>query len=109
MSAGEAETVKAYDSYVKSSVVPFAKTCDDLGGLKNTGSLLLDAWDGVRTVVVLASRSKKPKEDLATALAPYLSQTQAAVKKIRELKLDRDVSEDQYLCSFSISFHKESH
>lgn len=89
--AGEAPAVKAYDAYMKNCLVPFAKTCDDLGGLKDMGLLLQEAWEGVRTVVVLASRSKHPREDLAQALAPYLTPTQDAVKKIRDLKLDREV------------------
>lgn len=88
--AGEAPAVKAYDAYVKSAVVPLAQTCDDLGGLKNMGQLLQDAWEGVRVVVVLASRSKAPTDDLATALGPHLAATQNAVKSIRNLRLDRE-------------------
>jgi len=83
--------VKAYDAYVKESLLPFAKACDDLEKLGPIGAHLQDAWEGVRTVIVLASRSKQPKEDLAQALAPHLGPTQDAVKKIRDLKLDRDV------------------
>lgn len=87
---GEAPTVKAYDAYVKSSVVPFSKSCDDLGGLENIGTLVQQAWEGVRTIVVLSSRAKAPKEDLGTALMPFLAPTQEAVKKISQLRLKRD-------------------
>lgn len=90
---GEAPSVKAYDAYVKACVVPFCQTCDDLQTLGSMGRHLQDAWEGIRTIVVLASRSKAPLsggEDLPTALAPYLTQTQDAVKQLREMRLDRN-------------------
>jgi adenylyl cyclase-associated protein len=43
----------------------------------------------------LASKSKKPEEDLATALSPFLQPTQEVVRQIRELKLDRDFDRQQ--------------
>jgi len=82
--------VKGFDAYVKSAVIPLSQTCDDLGGLQDMGKLLQDAFEGVRTIIVLASRSKAPQEDLAQALTPHLERTQNAVKQIRDLKLDRD-------------------
>lgn len=88
--AGEAPSVKAYDAYVKTSLMPFCEACDDLGGLQNIGTFLQDAFEGVRTIVVLASRAKAPSEDLPTALMSYLTPTQEAVKKIRDVKVDRD-------------------
>ena len=75
---------------MKSALVPLAQSCDDLGGLENTGDLLQAAWEGIRTIIVLASRSKLPDEDVAVALAPHLQPTQEAVQKIRALRLDRD-------------------
>jgi len=87
--------VKAYDAYVKSCVVPLAEACDALGGLKNMGELIQEGWESVRTVIVLASRSKLPSEPLATALAPSLVPTQEAVKKMRDLKVDRDYDRHQ--------------
>lgn len=91
----ESASVKAYDDYVKSCVVPFSKTCDDLGGMGTIGRLLQDAWEGVRTIVVLASRSKPPQGDLAVALAPFIGPTQDAVKKIREIRADKDFDRHQ--------------
>ena len=87
---GEAPAVKAFDAYVKTSVVPLAQTCDSLGGLENAGSLLLDAWEGVRSIIVLSTRAKTPDEPLAEALTPFLGKTQEAVKKLRDLRLKRD-------------------
>lgn len=63
--------------------------------MKETGKYLLDAFEGVRNLIVLASRSKPPQEDLAQSLLPYFSATQDAVKKIRELRLDRDYDRHQ--------------
>jgi len=89
--AGEVPAVKAYDAYMKSAVTPFAAACDDLG-MGETGKLLVKAWEGMRTVIVLASRSKAPApEDFATALQPHLAPTQEAAKAIQALKLSRDL------------------
>jgi adenylyl cyclase-associated protein len=92
---GESPAVKAYDAYVKSAVVPLAQTCDSLDGLEKTGSLLLDAWEGVRLIIVLASRSKMPAESLGEAFGPYLTKTREAVKKMRDLRLKRDMDRHQ--------------
>jgi hypothetical protein len=90
IAAGEVPAVKAYDAYLKSAVVPFAASCDAIG-MGSTGKLCLSAWEGIRAVVVLASRAKAPTEDMSTALQPHLIATQHAVRQIRELKLDRDL------------------
>jgi hypothetical protein len=89
---GEVQAVKAYDAYVKECVIPFGETCDDLAGLGSTmGKQLQMAWEGVRSVIILASRAKAPSEqDLATSLTPQLQQTQEAVQAIRAMKVDRD-------------------
>ncbi|KAL7566747.1 hypothetical protein ACA910_017795 [Epithemia clementina (nom. ined.)] len=86
---GEAPAVKAYDAYVKTSLVPFVNTCDDLKGLKETGSLIKKAWDDVRAIIVLASRSKAPT-NVAEELAPFLAPTQETVKNINSVRVDRD-------------------
>jgi adenylyl cyclase-associated protein len=93
--AGEAPAVKAYDAYVKACLVPFCQTCDDLDKLGDMGTHLKNAWEGIRTVVVLASRSKAPAEELAVALGPYLTPVQDAVKAIRDLKVHRDYDRHQ--------------
>jgi hypothetical protein len=75
---------------VKSAIVPLARACDDLGGLQTMGKSLTEAWEGIRTIIVLANRAKAPSEELGVAFAPQLAQTQAAIKEIRDLRLDRD-------------------
>jgi adenylyl cyclase-associated protein len=54
------------------------------------GTLLTQAFAGVRTVIVLASRAKAPTDDLSVALTPHLTTTHQAVQQIRGLKLKRD-------------------
>jgi len=85
-----AESVKAFDEYIKTSVMPLALTCDELGGMDDIGKHLLDAWDGIRGIIVLATKSKAPEEELSTALAPHLVQTQDSIKAIQAMKVDRD-------------------
>jgi adenylyl cyclase-associated protein len=55
-----------------------------------SGTYLLNAWEGVRSIIVLSTRSKAPTEPLGQALSPYLSKTQEAVKNLRDLRLNRD-------------------
>ena len=96
MSAGEVPAVKAYDAYIKECVHPLAEACDNLKGLQTMGDLLLQAFEGIRTIVVLASRAKLPVGEehnghtIVMALQPHLTSTQQAIQSIRELKLDRD-------------------
>lgn len=90
LAAGEVPAVKAYDAYIKESLVPLAQACDDLKGLENLGDLLKQAFEGVRTLIVLASRSKLPDGDVVLALQSHLEPTQQAVATIRNLKLGRD-------------------
>ena len=85
-----ADSVVAFDEYIKTSVMPLALTCDELGGLQDIGKHLMDAWDGIRGIIVLASKSKAPEEDLAKALTPHLAQTQDSIKAIQSIKVDRD-------------------
>jgi adenylyl cyclase-associated protein len=99
-SGGEAPAVKAYDMYVRNAVIPFCSACDDLGGgLQDMGKLLQEAWAGVGDIIVLASRAKAPDTtgtSLAELLAPYLTKTQTAVTKIREIKLNRKLDLDRH-------------
>lgn len=82
---GEVPAVKAYDAYMKSAVVPFCSACDDVG-LSSTGKLVVKAWEGIRTVIVLASRSKPPGGSVAEALQPHLTATHRAVQDLRNIK-----------------------
>jgi len=86
-----AESVQAYDEYVNSYVQPLVESCNGFDGkLKNVGQLILDAWDSIRTIIVLASMSKKPSGDVSQALKPHLEKTQTAIKTINSLRMHRD-------------------
>lgn len=86
---GDAPAVIAYDIYMESAVIPCCKATNNLGGMENTGELIKDAWLGVRTIVVLATRSKLPSGDLSTELQLHLKPIQTALETLRKLRLDR--------------------
>lgn len=90
--ASEVPAIKAYDTYVKECVIPFTETCDDLGGLgPDMGKQIQNAWEGIRTVIVLASRAKAPAEnELVSELTAQLKTTQEAIQSIRAIKSERD-------------------
>lgn len=85
---GESEAVKAFDKFLTVSVYKLADTCDDLNDMGDLGKLLVDAFDAMRYVIVLASRSKKPA-NLAD-LVPHLKPITEKVSKIRALRLKRE-------------------
>ena len=78
----------AYDEHVTRSVVPFAHACDALDGLGETGTHIKATWAGVRTIIAIGTKAKKPA-DVPTALSPHLKPTQDAIGKIRSARLDR--------------------
>lgn len=86
---GDAPAVIAYDVYMESAVIPCCNATNELGGMENTGELIKDAWLGVRTIVVLATRSKMPSGDLPTQLELHLKPIQTALETLRKLRLDR--------------------
>ena len=62
------------------------------------GKLLKTAFEGVGAIVVLACRAKAPDTtgtSLAELLSPYLTSTQNAVKKIRDLRLGANSDRQQ--------------
>jgi hypothetical protein len=87
--AGDDPSVNAYDDFVKESVINFADACDDIQGLKSMGGFVIEAFDGLRSIFTLASKSQKPEEDLSTAFKPLMQTTLDALKEVRDLKLDR--------------------
>ena len=90
LEAGTAESIKSFDKFIHQSVYPFADVCDDLGGMKDFGKLITETFEGMRYILVLASRSKKPEGELATELQPYMTGISEGIKSIRALRLDRD-------------------
>jgi hypothetical protein len=90
---------------MKSAVIPLCAICDTDIGLAPMGKYILQAYEGIRTMIVLASRSKPPllsqlssststttasaHADFVAILQPYLQSTHTAVQDIRNLRLDR--------------------
>jgi hypothetical protein len=92
---------------MKSAVIPLCAICDTDIGLAPMGKYILQAYEGIRTMIVLASRSKPPllsqlssssstttttasaHADFVAILQPYLQSTHSAVQDIRNLRLDR--------------------
>ena len=81
--------VAAYDQHVARTVIPFADACDALGGLGDTGANIKTTWSGVRSVIVIGTKCKKPS-NVPAALTPHLKPTQDAIGKIRTSRLDRN-------------------
>lgn len=86
--AGESPAVKAFDTFHTQSVYQLADTCDDLNDMGEMGKLLVDCFDGMRYVIVLASRSKKPAN--IAEVAPHLKPITETVAKIRAVRLKRE-------------------
>jgi adenylyl cyclase-associated protein len=86
--AGEIPSLKAFDKFLHSAVFRLADTCDDLE-MENLGRLVTEAFEGMRYVLVLASRAKQPA-DLIQDLQPHLKPMTDAVSSLRGLKLNRD-------------------
>lgn len=81
-------SVAAYDTHIQTYLVPFTTTCDKIG-LDDMGTQLTAAWEGIRSLIVLGTKCKKPA-NLQTDLAPYLKPTQEALGKIQKMRLKRD-------------------
>ena len=79
----------AYDEHVKRTVVPFTEACAGLGPeMESVGKDIGAVWDGVRNIVELGTKYKKPA-DVPTALQPHLKPCQDAMAKIRSARIDR--------------------
>jgi hypothetical protein len=57
--------------------------------MKEMGQLIVKTFEGIRYVIILASRSKMPTGDLGQVLQPHVQSVTDAVKEIRALRLDR--------------------
>ena len=83
--------MKAFDSYMKQALTPFIAACDGLSGMgNNTGALLRTIWEGMRSVIVLASRSKLPSSSAAVAADLQAHLPTDAIKELQQQRLARD-------------------
>ena len=90
---GDTPSLKAFDKFLHQSVYKLGDTCDDLE-MEDLGKLLVEVFEGMRYVLVLASKSKQPA-DMIADLQPHLKLMVDAVGKIRALRLKREFDNHQ--------------
>jgi len=79
----------AYDEHMTRALTPFTDSCNALGSeMEGVGNGVRDVWNGVRQIVALGTKYKKPS-DVPTALQPHLKPCQDAMGSIRSARLDR--------------------
>ena len=78
----------AYDEHVNKTVTTFVEACNAIEGLKDTGTHINTVWKGIRDIVEIGSKCKKPS-DVQGSLMPLLKPVQDAMAKIRQARLDR--------------------
>lgn len=79
----------AYDAHVSRALDPFAASCAALGpGMEGVGGDVRAVWDGMRVIVELGAKYKRPK-DPAAAIQPHLKPCQEAMAKVRAARIDR--------------------
>lgn len=75
------ESVSAFDAYCTEKLDPFKAAADALGGdAAEAGGLLVSAWLAAREVILLASKSKEPKQP--QDLMKVLEQVSTNIKAI---------------------------
>jgi len=98
----DSPAVEAYKKHMSTFISPLIETCNALAKedpkMKDIGTSILNAWEGIGTIVALASKCKKPsgaQQNFQQALMPYLKQTQ--VRAVPQIQL-------YSICVYSIGF-----
>lgn len=81
-------SLAAYDDHIESSLQPFIKACSDIEPLKPIGANIHKVWMGIRTIILIGTKCKKPT-NIQESLMPHLKPVQDAMTEIRTIKLDR--------------------
>jgi hypothetical protein len=84
---GDTPALKAFDKFKNNAVYDLADACDDLE-MGSLGKELTEAFEGMRYVILLASKSKQPAS--LAELGSHLEPITEPVAKIRALRLSRD-------------------
>lgn len=80
----------AYDEHVQRALIPLTEACTALGTeMESVGSGISDVWAGMRGLVELGTKYKRPMGDVPTALSPHLKPCQDAIGKVNSARLDR--------------------
>lgn len=98
----DSPAVEAYKKHMSTFISPLIETCNALAKedpkMKDIGTSILNAWEGIGTIVALASKCKKPsgaQQNFQQALMPYLKQTQDAISGAQKVRLSRDFDNHQ--------------
>mmetsp|Transcript_12333 Transcript_12333/g.18717 ORF Transcript_12333/g.18717 Transcript_12333/m.18717 type:complete len:275 (-) Transcript_12333:817-1641(-) len=83
-----APALVAYDEHISKALKPFVEACKKIDGLKDTGSNIQKVWEGIRSIVEIGTKCKKPS-DVQSSLMPHLKPVQDAMGDIRKARLDR--------------------
>ncbi|KAL7539922.1 hypothetical protein ACHAXR_010285 [Thalassiosira sp. AJA248-18] len=79
----------AYDEHISRALTPFTDSCTALGSeMEGVGKHITEVWVGVRLIVELGTKYKKPS-DLGVAIQPHLKPCQDAMSAVRSARLDR--------------------
>eukprot|EP00537_Pseudo-nitzschia_pungens_P008015 CAMPEP_0172372170 /NCGR_PEP_ID=MMETSP1060-20121228/46266_1 /TAXON_ID=37318 /ORGANISM="Pseudo-nitzschia pungens, Strain cf. cingulata" /LENGTH=512 /DNA_ID=CAMNT_0013098037 /DNA_START=161 /DNA_END=1699 /DNA_ORIENTATION=+ len=91
-SATESAAVKAFDKYSNTTVYRCADICDDLE-MGDMGQLFTKFFEGMRYVIILASKSKQPAD--MQELMEHLKAITEPMGEIRKLRLKREFDNHQ--------------
>mmetsp|Transcript_760 Transcript_760/g.1260 ORF Transcript_760/g.1260 Transcript_760/m.1260 type:complete len:458 (-) Transcript_760:133-1506(-) len=73
-------SIRAFDAYCRDNLDPFVEACDKLGGDAATvGHLVKDAWNEMRSFLIMATACKEPPQ---TSLGPLLSKIGEKTREI---------------------------
>ncbi|KAL7538626.1 hypothetical protein ACHAWF_006156 [Thalassiosira exigua] len=76
----------AYDEHVARALVPFVESCAALGpDAAKLGDGVRGVWDGVRLVVALGTKYKRPAGNVPAAIQPHLKPIQGSMASIQKL------------------------
>ena len=79
----------AYDEHMARALTPFTDACAALGSdMEGVGKNITGVWNGVRLVVELGTKYKKPA-NVPTAIQPHLKPCQDAMAAVRSARIDR--------------------
>lgn len=84
----DSNEISSFDEFISTTVTPYVSACNEIPGLKNYGSKINDIFLGMKAIIQVASRCKKPI-DVNVALQPFLKPIQEAISEIRKTRLDR--------------------
>ena len=92
ITAVDSPAIKGFDTFSNTAVYKCSDACDDLD-MGDIGNLFVKFFEGMRYVIVLASKSKQPADmaELSTHLKPIIE----PMTEIRKLRLKRDFDNHQ--------------